>query len=138
MVHLQSSSAELAVGDLSVEHKRTVCANGPYGVHDTLRNGLHSIAHDLAPRHPLVATLNTVVIKLQYTNYQVSEEDEQRRCTLGTRLLGAHITTRIMAEKSILGECTRLPGLPSSRLGLSIIEGSDETINVEDILNAVI
>lgn len=41
--------------------KPTVSANGPHGVHDTLRNGLNSVAHDLAPRHPLQAHLATVI-----------------------------------------------------------------------------
>ena len=40
--------------------RRLVSENGPFGVNDTLRNGLHSTAHDLAPRHPLQTRLSTV------------------------------------------------------------------------------
>jgi hypothetical protein len=40
-----------------------VFTEGPYGVHDTFRNGLHSIAHDLNPGHPLEKYLKNNVIK---------------------------------------------------------------------------
>jgi proteasome maturation protein len=126
MVQLEASS-EISVGDLSAEYLRTVTVKGPYGIHDTLRNGLQSVAHDLAPRHQLMSTLANA-----------EGADERRRRTLGERLLGSHINTRMMAEKAILAECTRLPGLASSRLGLSVLNGSNETIDVEDILNGTL
>lgn len=40
-------------------HKKVV-AHGPYGVHDTMRVGMRSIAHELAPQHPLQLSLQTV------------------------------------------------------------------------------
>jgi hypothetical protein len=33
---------------------------GPFGVHDTMREGIKSFSHDLAPKHPLQSSLKTV------------------------------------------------------------------------------
>lgn len=43
-----------------VEKTREVTIQGPFGVHDTLREGLKSVSHDLAPKHPLQTSLKTV------------------------------------------------------------------------------
>lgn len=45
-----------------LEKTKEVVVEGPYGVHDTLREGIKSIAHDLAPKHPLQTHLKTVQI----------------------------------------------------------------------------
>ena len=33
--------------------KPTISVQGPYGVNDNIRTGLHSFSHSLAPSHPL-------------------------------------------------------------------------------------
>jgi hypothetical protein len=35
---------------------------GPYGTHDTLKNGFMSVSHSLAPKHPLQQCLSNVII----------------------------------------------------------------------------
>lgn len=44
-----------------VEKTREVTIQGPFGVHDTLREGIKSVSHDLAPKHPLQTSLKTVL-----------------------------------------------------------------------------
>ncbi len=51
----------MIVLDPKQEHKvREVVVEGPFGTHDTLRNGIKSVSHDLAPKHPLQSHLQTV------------------------------------------------------------------------------
>lgn len=48
---------------LDPEHGKkqsSITTQGPFGTHDTLREGIKSFAHDLAPRHPLQTQLATV------------------------------------------------------------------------------
>lgn len=47
---------------------------------------------------------------------------------------GQHYALRNTMEKRILKEVSRQGGLPSSYLGLSIVDGTIETLNVEDVL----
>lgn len=43
---------------------------------------------------------------------------------------------RLKTEKEVLStQAARLPGLPSSRVGLETVLGTDETIEFEDVLN---
>jgi len=45
---------------VDVETNGKVVVQGPFGVHDTMRSGMRSVAYDLAPQHPLQSSLQTV------------------------------------------------------------------------------
>ena len=46
---------------------------------------------------------------------------------------------RLKTEKEVLAtQAARLPGLPSSRVGLETVLGTDETIDFEDVLNGAL
>ena len=48
---------------------------------------------------------------------------------------GIHAALRLMMEKEIASRVGRLPFLPSSNIMLDVVEGRDEDIGFEDILN---
>jgi len=97
---------------------------GLYGVHDTLRNGFHSVRNELAPAHPVQV---------------IQENHDQQRDRLKFALqriaFGSHLPVRLQMERHIVGQHQRLPVLPSSNLGLDILMGRDETLEFEDFLN---
>ncbi len=39
--------------DLTEDAKNRVTVDGPYGSHDIMRQGMISVAHNLAPKHPI-------------------------------------------------------------------------------------
>lgn len=48
------------------------------------------------------------------------------------------MTMRLEMEREVLSKFKRLPGLPSSFVGLETILGTDEDIDFEDYLNGMI
>lgn len=55
------------------------------------------------------------------------------------RLYGVAAAMRLKTEKEVLAtQAARLPGLPSSRVGLETVLGTDETIEFEDVLNGAL
>lgn len=52
-----------------------------------------------------------------------------------TKTQGIHAPMKLMMERQAAAQVTRLPFLPSSNLMLEVLEGRDEDIGVEDILN---
>lgn len=61
--------------------------------------------------------------------------EEARRCQLWEQSLGSHASLRLHREQALLRGCARLHGLPSAQIGLSIVNGTDETIDFSDFLN---
>ena len=53
---------------------------------------------------------------------------------LMSSVYGAHLPMAIRMEMETLAKVQRLPGLPSSRVGLECLMGRDETIDFEDFL----
>ncbi len=39
--------------DLPTDVNNTITVDGPFGSHDTMRLGMLSVAHNLAPQHPI-------------------------------------------------------------------------------------
>lgn len=64
--------------------------SGPYGTHDTLRNGFYSAAHQLAPKHALQQSLASI-----------EQVEMDRKMFIATSTLGYHIPLRINLEKDI-------------------------------------
>ena len=63
---------------------------GPYGTHDTLRNGFLSVSHALAPKHPLQKSLASI-----------EQIEEDRKMYVATGTLGTHLPLRLALEKEI-------------------------------------
>ena len=99
----------------AVVGQNVVSTTGPYGVHDTMRNGLLSVASELAPNHPLKSTLKTV-----------EELASERRNSLYHTM-----EQRIMRESHRLSSCA----VASCSIGLSIVNGAEDTIDFCDFLN---
>lgn len=64
--------------------------SGPYGTHDTLRNGFFSASHTLAPKHPLQTSLASI-----------EQVEETRKMFIAKSTLGSHIPLRLKLEKEI-------------------------------------
>lgn len=50
-------------------------------------------------------------------------------------IYGRGVAMRLRTEKAIMEQYTRLPGLPSSRLGLETVMGTDGDLDFDDVLN---
>merc|ERR550537_487008 len=75
-------------------------------------------------RHP--------VERIQLTHLRRGEEQHMM---LAGRVHGAHAPLRMKMERELLSQFQRLPGLPSSMVGLETVLDMDDTIEFEDIMN---
>lgn len=75
-------------------------------------------------RHP--------VEKLLLDNTRRSEQQELMGAAL---VYGQHAPLRAKMERELLSQFQRLPGLPSSLVGLETVLDMDDTIEFEDIMN---
>ncbi|KAI9208538.1 proteasome maturation factor UMP1 [Polychytrium aggregatum] len=98
-----------------------------FGTHDTMRHGLASIRSQVMPSHPLESHLK---------NWD--ETQQQLRNTMQRQVFGRHLPVRMQLDKQYLSQLRRMPGLPSSNLGLSILEGTDGNIDFEDFLTEAV
>ncbi|KAJ9077612.1 hypothetical protein DSO57_1015233 [Entomophthora muscae] len=98
-----------------------------YGVHDTMRFGFRSIASELVPGHSLEAHLN---------EWDASQFN--LKLNIQRQVHGLHMPFRALMERDIIGSVNRHPMFKSSRFGLDILDGKDETIDVEDFLNGIL
>lgn len=80
--------------------------------HDTMRLGLSSLKEDVSTSHPVEA------IQKQHAQQHGSGQDAALRNTYG----GA-FPARMALDRQILTRVQRLPGLPSSHLGLESLTG---------------
>lgn len=87
-----------------------------YGLHDSIESGFQlSITKKLEPKHPL----------------------EDSTSLMDSRQSFQSVNLMQTMETKILSGISRLPGLPSSKLSLSILNNSIETIEVQDFLNCI-
>lgn len=87
-----------------------------YGLHDSIESGFQlSITKKLAPKHPLEDSTSLMDSRQSYQSVNLMQT----------------------METKILSGISRLPGLPSSKLSLSILNNSIETIEVQDFLNCI-
>ncbi|KAI5475743.1 proteasome maturation factor UMP1 [Pseudohyphozyma bogoriensis] len=100
------------------------------GPHDTLRHGLRSLAADVAPSHPL---------KNRLENWEQTQETLQ--LTMQRNLYGLHMPVRNLMDRSILSSPANNAGLSmnggftkKANLGLEILMGKDEQIEIGDVL----
>ncbi|XP_061821820.1 proteasome maturation protein [Nerophis lumbriciformis] len=101
-----------------------LCAQGDYGVHDTLRSGFSSVKNDIIPAHPL---------ELAEKNFELNQ-DKMNFSSL-RNIQGLHAPLKLQMEYRAARQIQRLPFLQSSNLALDTLRGTDENIGFEDILN---
>jgi proteasome maturation protein len=88
--------------------------------HDTFRNGLASLKEDVAITHPVEVIQRTSRQNAQTTKLQMMRN-----------LYGVAVPAKIQIEQQILGRFQRLPGLPSSQLGLDSLTGALDEFGFE-------
>ncbi|RKP38163.1 proteasome maturation factor UMP1 [Dimargaris cristalligena] len=100
-----------------------------YGTHDTLRHGLRTLQHEIVATHPLEAPLK-----------DWHRTRDQLHLNLQRRMYGLHAPLRLTMERRIVANINRFQNpasLKHSNLGLDILTGRDETLDVEDFLGDV-
>ena len=88
--------------------------------HDAFRNGLASLKEDVAITHPVEVIQRTHRQHAQTTKLQMMRD-----------LYGVAVPAKIQIEQQILGRFQRLPGLPSSHLGLESLTGALDEFGFE-------
>lgn len=93
--------------------------------HDALRNGLASLKEDAKQKHPVHTIQEETAIPGMgnHTNPQMMRD-----------LYGLAFPAKVDIEKQILSKFGRLPGLPSSRLGLESLTGELDQFGFESYL----
>lgn len=91
--------------------------------HDAMRLGLASLKEDALSVHPVEAI---------QTEYKSTATDKQ--FNMMRQLYGASVPAKYQIETQILSKFTRLPGLPSSRLGLESLTGELDDFSFESYL----
>ncbi|CAF0711368.1 unnamed protein product [Brachionus calyciflorus] len=95
-----------------------------FGVQDTLNYGILNIKSNLTPAHHL---------ENQEKNFHKLEE---KNLLSSLRISqGLYAPLKLQMERKFAQKTNRLPALQSSNLMLSVLKGTDETIEVEDIFN---
>lgn len=92
--------------------------------HDAMRHGLASLKEDAMQKHPVdTIQASTAVPGCHYSNPQMMRD-----------LFGLAFPAKVDIEKQILSKFGRLPGLPSSRLGLESLTGELDQFGFESYL----
>lgn len=92
--------------------------------HDALRLGLASLREDASTRHPVDVIQEQTRLPVQ----------QQNKASMLRDLYGAAFPARMQIEQQILGKFQRLPGVPSSMLGLESITGALDEFGFESYL----
>lgn len=94
--------------------------------HDALRNGLSSLKEDAVQKHPVQIIQETTGIPgVESSNPQMLRD-----------LYGLAFPAKLDIERQILSKFGRLPGLPSSKLGLESMTGELDQFGFESYLGA--
>lgn len=96
-----------------------------HGLRDALQNGLGAVAKTSTDVHPL--ELSEI---LNEDNYN------QMKYAMLRSTQGIHAPLRLQMEKFLVEQPTRMSVFPPSHLHLEVLNGKDETIDFEDVLNA--
>mmetsp|Transcript_28315 Transcript_28315/g.52136 ORF Transcript_28315/g.52136 Transcript_28315/m.52136 type:complete len:112 (-) Transcript_28315:170-505(-) len=94
-----------------------------FDAHDTLRNGLCSLKYDAAPKHPVE------IIQMNSKNDQLNSRTQMLK-----DIYGAALPARMHLENQILSKFHRLPGIPSSNLGLEVLNGDLDDFTFESFI----
>ncbi|KAI8592147.1 proteasome maturation factor UMP1-domain-containing protein [Geranomyces variabilis] len=96
-----------------------------YGVHDSMREGIRSVASEVIARHPV-----------ENIESQWKQTQEQLRMTMHRQTFGLHAPLRLQMEKALVNQVRRVPVGPVRNFGLDILENRDASIDYEDFLGA--
>jgi proteasome maturation protein len=91
--------------------------------HDSIRQGLASLKEDVGTKHP---------VEVVQTSFK--QHAESSRLNMLRDLYGVATPARQQIERSILDRFERLPGLPSSKLGLESLTGSLDDFTFDSFL----
>jgi len=116
-----SNNAESSAPQASVRDS----ANA-FGVHDTFRYGLRSLAADLNGANQHQQSLN-----------KWEETQDNLKLNLQRNLYGMHAPMRQLMERKIVASSSHMPNISRSNIHLDILMGRDETLDVSDIFGAV-
>ncbi|XP_072119076.1 proteasome maturation protein [Hemitrygon akajei] len=97
---------------------------GPYGVHDTMRGGFSNVKSELLPSHPL---------EVSESNFQLNQN--KMNFAMLRNIQGLYAPLKLQMEYKAVKQVQRLPFLMSSNIALDTLQGNDECIGFEDILN---
>ncbi|KAJ3125963.1 hypothetical protein HK100_010520 [Physocladia obscura] len=101
----------------------TVGADTEYKVHDTMRNGIHTVRSQVIAGHALEDHLS-----------KWEETQEQLKLNLARNVYGLHQPLRMQMERHFVEKPNRIPVLKQSNLAQDILSGKDSTIEFEDFL----
>lgn len=90
---------------------------------DALRNGLASLKADAAMKHPVQCIQDTGKQHINATQFQMLRD-----------LYGIAAPAKLQIETQILDRFQRLPGIPSSKLGLEALTGDLDEFRFESYL----
>lgn len=91
--------------------------------HDAMRMGLASLKEDVLAQHPVE------VVQLQHKKIATDQQFIMMK-----QLYGTAVPAKFQIETQILNKFGRLPGLPSSRLGLESLTGELDDFSFESYL----
>ena len=107
-----------------IQANKTNLKENDFGVHETLSYGLLNVRTQLEQSHPL---------EFSEKNHQKLEEE---RLMAQLRVnQGLYAPFKLNMEKQFALKVNRLPCLKSSNLMLSVLKGTDETLEIEDVIN---
>ncbi|KAI3428826.1 hypothetical protein D9Q98_007643 [Chlorella vulgaris] len=92
--------------------------------HDALRNGLVTLKDGAAAGHPVEQIQNMGQVT-----------GEKARLEMLRNVYGSGLPARMQLDRQILDRAGRLPGLPSSKLGLESLTGALEDFGFESYLS---
>jgi proteasome maturation protein len=90
---------------------------------DVMRYGLSSMEQQATAGHPV-----------EYMQAGRIKGEFEFKLDTVQRIYGSGFAMRLKTEAAMLSQVQRLPGLPSSNVGLETLLGLDETIDFEDVL----
>eukprot|EP00747_Dinoflagellata_sp_TGD_P163833 gnl/TRDRNA2_/TRDRNA2_182958_c0_seq1.p3 gnl/TRDRNA2_/TRDRNA2_182958_c0~~gnl/TRDRNA2_/TRDRNA2_182958_c0_seq1.p3 ORF type:complete len:146 (-),score=32.29 gnl/TRDRNA2_/TRDRNA2_182958_c0_seq1:93-530(-) len=108
-----------------------VCATPMVGERPDHRMQLQGIG-DTGPMTRMGATHRHPVEKLVLDSMRRNEQQDMMSKSI---VHGLHAPLKAKMEREMLAQFQRLPGLPSSLVGLETVMGLDETIEFEDVFN---
>lgn len=92
--------------------------------HDALRDGLTTLKDGVSSSHPVESIQKAHGL-----------DGERSRLQMLQNVYGSALPARMHIEKQILSRVERLPGLPSSRLGLESLTGELDDFSFDSYLN---
>ncbi|EJU03192.1 proteasome maturation factor UMP1 [Dacryopinax primogenitus] len=95
-----------------------------YGLHDTMRYGMRSLAAEIKQVAPLQGRLE---------NWE--ETQDNLKLNMQRNLYGLHAPVRLLMERRAVSQTPHMPALPRSNVHLDILMGRDEVLDPAEIMD---